>query len=320
MKISIAMATYNGAKYLRQQLESFAAQSLLPDELVVCDDNSTDETVAILQEFALSAHFTVRITINPANIGLIRNFEQALSLCTGNLIFLSDQDDVWYPEKLEVMTTELKKSDDCFLAVNDVVLTSEQLTPTEFTLLNQVRAMGDRDQNLVIGCATVMRREFLDVALPIPLNTKTNHDGWLHDLARCLGVRKIVPRTLQAYRRHSRNTSQPIAATLGKVSWKDDYRKHQQVDVRAAYLHNVERLNVLALRLEQCLQRGDLFSPTPIHRSIESLQMEQAALRRRAELTNHRRIARAWPALKNYIRGDYRFFRGLKSLAKDMAR
>ena len=99
-KVSIAMAAYNGADYLSEQLSSFLLQTRLPDELVVCDDASSDSTVSIIEEFALRAPFEVRLIKNKQNLGYIRNFEKALSLCQGDLIFLSDQDDVWFPEKV----------------------------------------------------------------------------------------------------------------------------------------------------------------------------------------------------------------------------
>ncbi len=94
LRISIAMCTYNGARFLPEQLASFAAQERLPDELVVCDDGSTDATMEILQDFAATALFEVRVERNPQNLGFVRNFEKTLSLCTGDIVFLSDQDDV----------------------------------------------------------------------------------------------------------------------------------------------------------------------------------------------------------------------------------
>src|SRR5882762_9087557 len=100
MKISIAMCTYNGARYLREQLDSIAAQTRPPSELIVCDDNSLDETREIVAGFAASAPFPVRLGVNEQNLGSIRNFERAIKLCEGDLIALSDQDDVWLPEKL----------------------------------------------------------------------------------------------------------------------------------------------------------------------------------------------------------------------------
>ena len=87
------MGTYNGGPYLREQLDSIAAQTHLPDELVVCDDDSTDRTVAILEDFAATAPFPVRVYVNPKNLGTAKNFERAIGLATGEVIALADQDD-----------------------------------------------------------------------------------------------------------------------------------------------------------------------------------------------------------------------------------
>ncbi len=102
MTTSIALCTYNGEAFLREQLESYAAQTQPVSELVACDDRSTDRTLSILRGFAASAPFPVLIEQNAQQLGGARNFEKALSLCTGDLIFFSDQDDVWRPEKVEV--------------------------------------------------------------------------------------------------------------------------------------------------------------------------------------------------------------------------
>ncbi|HEY2971172.1 MAG TPA: glycosyltransferase, partial [Pyrinomonadaceae bacterium] len=100
MKISVAMCTYNGAPYLREQLNSIAAQTRPPDELVVCDDVSADLTCEIVTSFAASVHFPVRLYVNEQNLGSTKNFERAIGLCEGDIIARSDQDDVWLPEKL----------------------------------------------------------------------------------------------------------------------------------------------------------------------------------------------------------------------------
>jgi glycosyltransferase involved in cell wall biosynthesis len=100
-KISIAMATYNGEAFIRQQLDSFSRQTLLPSELIVCDDGSTDATVSIVSDFSRSAPFPVKIFNNPARLGYTANFLQAARMCEGDLIAFSDQDDEWFPRKLE---------------------------------------------------------------------------------------------------------------------------------------------------------------------------------------------------------------------------
>src|SRR3954470_17842517 len=94
---SVAMCTYNGARFLGEQLASVAAQTRPPDELVVCDDRSTDETASLVRDFAAAAPFRVRLHVNERNLGSTRNFERAVSLCEGDLIALSDQDDEWLP-------------------------------------------------------------------------------------------------------------------------------------------------------------------------------------------------------------------------------
>ena len=101
MKLSVALCTYNGEKFIAEQLESIARQTVLPDELIICDDRSADQTVQILHEFANKAPFPVSIYHNETTLGVIRNFEQAISLCKGEYIALADQDDVWLPEKIE---------------------------------------------------------------------------------------------------------------------------------------------------------------------------------------------------------------------------
>src|ERR1700733_10400793 len=94
------MCTFNGERFLRQQLESIAGQTRLPDELVACDDCSSDSTIEILREFARGASFSVRIVSNSTTLGSTRNFEKAISLCERDFIALCDQDDIWQPNKL----------------------------------------------------------------------------------------------------------------------------------------------------------------------------------------------------------------------------
>lgn len=100
MKLSIALAVYNGERFIREQLESYLAQSRLPDEVVVNDNASTDRTREIVREFAARAPFAVKLNVNERNLGVARNFERAISSCTGDIVFLSDCDDVWLPHKL----------------------------------------------------------------------------------------------------------------------------------------------------------------------------------------------------------------------------
>jgi glycosyltransferase involved in cell wall biosynthesis len=114
--ISIAMATYNGARFIQKQLDSFSHQTLSPSELIVCDDGSTDSTISIIQKFAHSTSIPVVLVTNPIRLGYTANFLKAAHLCTGDLIAFSDQDDEWLPEKLEFIREASEKSDALLLA------------------------------------------------------------------------------------------------------------------------------------------------------------------------------------------------------------
>jgi glycosyltransferase involved in cell wall biosynthesis len=217
MSISVALCTYNGAEFLAEQLESLAAQRVLPDELVVCDDASPDGTVAILRDFASSAAFPVRIHVNPHNLGYVRNFEQAISLCTGELIALCDQDDVWHPEKLARSARLLADLPEIGLVCTDAEVVGRNLEPLGLRM-SQMLGFGAAEQasvargsalevlvriNFVTGAATMFRSGLRAAVLPIP-------DGWVHDgwIALMISLRArvaFIDAPLLAYRQHGTN-------------------------------------------------------------------------------------------------------------------
>ncbi len=127
--VSVAMCTYNGAKYIQEQLDSIAAQSRLPDELVVCDDRSSDNTIEIVKSFGSKVPFSVSLYLNEENLGIIKNFEKAISLCTGNIIALSDQDDVWKPNKIEKILTAFAENLGAGYVFSNAELVNESLMP-----------------------------------------------------------------------------------------------------------------------------------------------------------------------------------------------
>ena len=101
MNFSVAMCTYNGGKYLREQIDSILSQKLGVQEIIICDDASTDNSVMILKEYKLKYPSLFKIYINENSLGIIKNFEKAINLCTEDIIILSDQDDIWFPEKTQ---------------------------------------------------------------------------------------------------------------------------------------------------------------------------------------------------------------------------
>lgn len=108
--ISVALCTYNGEQYIREQLESILTQTVKVNEIVVCDDGSTDNTLQIIKRLAGTTDTAIHIHRNETNLGPAKNFQKAINLCTGDIIFLSDQDDVWMPEKVATITHYFKQN------------------------------------------------------------------------------------------------------------------------------------------------------------------------------------------------------------------
>ncbi|WP_027715120.1 glycosyltransferase family 2 protein [Desulfuromonas sp. TF] len=206
MKVSIALAAYNGGAYLAEQLESFAAQTRLPDELVVVDDGSRDGTPDIVRAFAARAPFPVKLVENAENLGYAQNFGKALSLCSGDLLFMSDQDDVWFDRKIEIVADLASRNPGAACLMNDALLTDGELVPAGVSKLGQIRAAGLPDTAFVMGCCAALRRELLDILLPIP-EKSPSHDNWLVEVADLFGLTHRCEEPLQYYRRHGANTS-----------------------------------------------------------------------------------------------------------------
>lgn len=217
MKVSIVLATYNGRAFLAEQLGSFVSQTRRPDELVVVDDQSSDGTPDLVSQFARTAPFPVRLFVNERNLGHGQNFGRGLSLATGDLVFLSDQDDVWFDCKIERMVevAGAHPDKDCFM--NDAVLADRALASNGITKLQQLRAAGLPETSFVMGCCTAIRRRFLDIGLPIPANIHA-HDTWLIGLSDGLARTHRHNEPLQAYRRHGRNVSNLLVNSVQRVN------------------------------------------------------------------------------------------------------
>ncbi len=200
------MATYNGATHLGEQLESLVDQTRQPDELVVSDDGSTDGTLQILEEFRARAPFDVIVRENATNLGYTGNFDRALERVTGDLVFLSDQDDVWLPEKIEVMGAAAERTD-AMVLMNDALITDASLRVSGATKLGQIRSAGMSDSDFVMGCCVAVRGDLLRLVLPVDPGYP-GHDAWIVRIAEGMGRKEIHEQPLQYYRMHGRNTSE----------------------------------------------------------------------------------------------------------------
>lgn len=208
-RISIAMATYNGSKYLREQLDSLAAQTLPPCELVVTDDGSTDDTLEILDVFVRRAPFPVHIHRNEQRLGYRDNFLKAARLCSGDLIAFCDQDDYWLPEKLKTVSKEFITKN-ILLAVHDFYLATANLEKTRYVKSPSANTPFSGE----LGFAMVFRRELSlpdKISLPMAYSIgdnpyPINHDQWIVFLASSLGRCANIHSPLVCYRQHANNT------------------------------------------------------------------------------------------------------------------
>jgi glycosyltransferase involved in cell wall biosynthesis len=246
--ISIAMATCNGERFVQKQLESLARQTRLPDELIVCDDASTDRTVAIVESFGRTVPFDVRIRRNPERLGYAQNFALALSLCTGALVFLSDQDDVWLPNKLQHVADKFARSADILVVTNNSFVTGKSIEKTKVTKLKNIRSAGLPNTALISGCNTAARREWIQFILPVPASN-ISHDIWLNKLADMLSVRRIDMTPLQYYRRHDDNASQWVVNRIHTMDLRERFSIRLQARAGPPWEDEFHYVNEYACRL-----------------------------------------------------------------------
>lgn len=315
LSLSVALCTCNGERYLPQQLESLAAQTHPPDELVLCDDASEDATLAIAEAFAARGEFPVRIHRNPHRLGVNANFTQAIGLCQGKLIVLADQDDVWAPEKLERLTKALAAKNIGW-AFCDAEVMDEELRPLGYTMWQRV-AFTNKEQQLaaeagmlpillkhyvVAGATMAFRAELRPHLLPIPPGWP--YDGWLAVVAAAMTPCAIVGEPLQHYRQHNANV-------VGgrRKNFVQQIREALQVERGRYYGEELARWQQLAERLEA-------MEAPPASRT--ALVAKLAHLERRANLPNGR-IFRLHGIVAELLSGGYRrYARNWGSVALDL--
>ncbi len=219
--ISVAIASFNGARFSLEQLESIAAQTMPPCEIVICDDGSSDGTIELIEKFASGAAFPVRLFRNERNLGYPDNFLKAASLCRGEWIAFCDQDDFWAPIKIERVLETIEKYDDdkLLLVGHSSLVADEQLQPTgrrtpDFKKDRMVRRGGHFGLYSVEGFSMVCRADLLagvDADLR-PKITPSNplpmaHDQWISTLANAAGDLAYISEPLVIWRRHGKSVS-----------------------------------------------------------------------------------------------------------------
>jgi glycosyltransferase involved in cell wall biosynthesis len=204
MKISVCIATFNGGRFIREQVMSVLPQLGEDDEIVVSDDGSTDDTITIFESFH---DHRIIICQNEGRHGFIWNFENALMKTTGDVIFLCDQDDIWKPNKVETVMAALKNHD---IVLHDAEIVDKDGKKTGIHYSDGLHQRKGFWCNLWktrwLGCCMAFRRNVLEYALPFPHHI-VGHDGWISAVGLAKFDYYYIPDVLMWYRRHGENAS-----------------------------------------------------------------------------------------------------------------
>lgn len=272
-KISIAMTSYNGEKYIIKQLESIVNQSRIPDEVIICDDISKDNTVSLVEEFIKDKNLTNwKIVVNETNLGWQKNFYKALSLTTGDIIFFSDQDDIWHSDKIEKMANIiLSKNAGCVYGQKSIIdsdgqpLTSRNEKKSYSGKIKQIACKRSFFNTIVLGCTMCINRlvadKYLEIGYP-----QGGHDSQCARIALLYHSLYIYDSPVIDYRIHSTNSSgissersygasnlvkrrndiERIIEWLKIVAEKNDFTKISKRKILKAIAFETKRLDYLS--------------------------------------------------------------------------
>jgi len=313
------MCTFNGSQFIGEQLNSIAAQTRVPDELIVCDDRSSDSTREIVKDFALRVPFPVLLFCNDDNLGSTANFEKAIGLCAGDIIGLADQDDVWYPNKLELLERRFLASDATVAVFSDAEVVDMD-GRRETALLWSCVGFGTNEQKqftegcgwkvlikhpVVTGATMAFRRELCSSILPLP--REFTHDRWISFLASVSGAVVPVPEPLIRYRKHDEQQigigPQHLEERLALALQRTEAFYQSEID----------------LLLQLCDRMKDMKSTAPqADDAIGEAQKKIEHLRNRLRLRAHN-ISRLPEIFREVWSGGYwKYSAGWESVAKDL--
>lgn len=328
---SAAVCTYNGAAYIREQVLSLLAQTHPLLEIVICDDGSTDGTRDILAELEKQNPDKIRYVPNPERLGRNKNFEKAIGLCRGEVIFLADQDDVFVPGKVAHMVGAFESDPSCTVVFSDAVVVDAHLRVLSPSLVETVwppfspkrlaRVEGeDVFREIVrnspaLGSAMAFRRELLRHVVPIP--EFAAHDYWILFLGAMAGSVRHVRRPLHLYRQHGGNLAGVEVSKIAKF-------RRRMASFRATYrsecVETTRTWEEIHVRARSMRATGDAATVTRVDAAIPWIEGKLRYQRRRLALRSAgTRLSRRLGALAaTLMRGDYaRYGRGLYSFTRD---
>ncbi|HWM35355.1 MAG TPA: glycosyltransferase family 2 protein [Pseudolysinimonas sp.] len=318
MRISVALCTHDGAGFVEQQVRSILTQDPRPDELVLGDDASRDDTVAIVERLA-GEHpgTTLVVRRHDPPLGVAANFADATAHATGDIVVLSDQDDVWLPGKLAALRDAFAADPEVLLVHSDARLVGADGLPLGRNLLDALEASpAERSglaggggfevllrRNLVTGMTAAIRRELADFAFPV--GEGWIHDEWLAAIAAATGRIRLLPVALADYRQHGGNQIGARRLTrreqLARLREPREPRASRQLERAESYVAALERLG----------------ERVPADR-LAAARARVAHRRRRRDLPQNR-IARAPRVLFRAALGEYsRFSYGLRDVLRDL--
>jgi glycosyltransferase involved in cell wall biosynthesis len=231
MKISVAVCTYNGERYVREQLDSILNQTLQPQEIVVCDDVSSDSTPQILEEYRQKHPGIFVIKNNPENIRSNKNFQQSVSMCTGDFIFCADQDDIWKADKVEKMIDYFGANPETEGLFSNAELIDDNGKVYENTSLwNQISFneeqyakpvdlfdIMNKKGNMVTGATLCIKAAVKDIIFPFPESKDIYHDEWI---AMVLAHRKTLKYTTEKLIQYRIHSAQQVGAEMNRNEQK----------------------------------------------------------------------------------------------------
>jgi glycosyltransferase involved in cell wall biosynthesis len=316
-KISIALCTHNGDEFLKEQLQSLENQSIPANEIIICDDDSTDNTLQIIQEF--SAKLPIKFFQNRPALRTIKNFEYAISLCTGDIIFPCDQDDFWMPQKLEKMVQYLEENPDKEVVCSNARMVDEQLNDLGSSLWDKVRLWEKQildwkngkafelllQGNRVTGCTLAMRHDFAKRAIPFPTDIHPDfiHDGWIGILGALNNRIGLLNEALVLYRQHENQQVGIIQRNTEKVEFSSRFSRPRNKKIaplleKSIFYNNL--LNYLDTNYPELRAYSQSLQTIAEHYKVRSSLSEK-------------RLNRLNPIVRNFIKGNYHRYQDLES-------